>query len=197
MLGKHIEEPAELVITTGEREEFGFPENPSLQQTQCWANQERVLAAIKKTGTMSLAAEAAGLTVYAVDRWVAIDLYGFKKRREAALRVYDDMLDAEIDRRAVEGVEKPIHYKGERVDTVREYSDNLLMFRRKQRDPSFRDNFTVNVDTKDIKVTSITFNLHPGIEPPPGFQNPQAPPPVPEPVREAEVRESVAGNEGT
>ena len=105
-----------MAFATGTPEFFGFPENPTMQQTRCWKNQERVLDAIQRTGTMHSAAIAAGLSVSALERWMGGDLYGFKKRREAALRVYDDMLDAEIDRRAVEGVEKPIHYKGERID---------------------------------------------------------------------------------
>ena len=158
MMVKHNEAPIELVIESGAPEEFGFPENPSMQQTQCWKNQERVLGAIQRTGTMHSAAIAAGLTVWAVDRWVTTDLYSFKKRREMALQIYDDMLDAEIDRRGVEGVDKPVIYKGEITGTYKEYSDNLLMFRRKQRDPSYRDNYTTEITTKktDIRITKIT-----------------------------------------
>ena len=179
------DETTELDIPTGGPEDFGFPANPTMQQTQCWHNQERVLGAIQRTGTMHSAAIAAGLSVSALERWMGVDLYGFKKRREMALQVYDDMLDAEIDRRAVEGVDKPVIYKGEITGTYKEYSDNLLMFRRKQRDPRFRDNFTVHVDNKDINVTSITFNLHPSV----------APPPAPEPVTDAEHRELPEGDD--
>ena len=42
------------------------------------------------------------------------------------------LLEAEADRRAVEGVVKPLFYKGQRLPVeVREYSDVLLMFRLK------------------------------------------------------------------
>ena len=152
------DEATELDIPTGGPEDFGFPANPTMQQTQCWKNQERALDAIQRTGTMHSAAIAAGLTVWALDRWVNADLYGFKKRREMALQVYDDMLDAEIDRRAVEGVDKPVIYKGEITGTYKEYSDNLLMFRRKQRDPSYRDNYTTEITTNrtDVRITKIT-----------------------------------------
>ena len=179
------QQPTDLVIETGAPSEFGFPENPSMHEYQCWHNQERVLGAIRKTGTMHSAAEAAGLSIWALDKWVRTDKYGFKKRRELALQVYQDMLDAEIDRRGVEGIDKPIYYKGEKVDTVKEYSDNLLMFRRKKLDPTYRDNYVVNVGTKDIKVTSITFNLHPSV----------APPPASEPVTDAECRDLPEGDE--
>ena len=183
MIEKHNETPPELVLTTGVREEFGFPADPSLPQLKCWENQERVLAAIRKNGNMHLAAEAAGLTVWALEGWIRTDRYGFKKRRQMAIQVYEDMLDAEIDRRAVEGIDKPIYYKGEKVDTVKEYSDNLLMFRRKKLDPSYRDNYAPAVNPQGIKVTSITYNLAPGVEPS-----------VAQPVMEAEVRELPEGS---
>lgn len=44
-------------------------------------------------------------------------------------------MEQEARRRAVLGVEKPIHYKGELVTHVREYSDTLLMFLLKARKP--------------------------------------------------------------
>ncbi len=152
------DETTELDIPTGWPEDFGFPANPTMQQTQCWHSQERVLGAIQRTGTVHSAAIAAGLSVSALERWMGGDLYGFKKRREMALQVYDDMLDAEIDRRAVEGVDKPVIYKGEITGTYKEYSDNLLMFRRKQRDPSYRDNYTTEITTNktDVRITKIT-----------------------------------------
>ena len=34
MIEKHKEELAELVIHTGAREDFGFPENPTMQQKE-------------------------------------------------------------------------------------------------------------------------------------------------------------------
>ena len=37
-------EAAGLEIATGTTEFFGFPENPTMQQTQCWHNQERVIS---------------------------------------------------------------------------------------------------------------------------------------------------------
>jgi len=39
-----------------------------------------------------------------------------------------DPLEHEARRRAVDGVKKPVFYKGEEVAEVREYSDVLLMF---------------------------------------------------------------------
>jgi hypothetical protein len=39
-----------------------------------------------------------------------------------------DLLEAELHKRAFEGVERPVYYKGEQVGTWRFYSDALAMF---------------------------------------------------------------------
>ena len=56
-----------------------------------------------------------------------------------------DTLEEEARRRAIDGVAEPIYHKGELVDHVRRYSDALLMFLLKKRDPSFRDSHKVAV----------------------------------------------------
>ena len=78
-----------------------------------------------------------------------------------ALLVYQDMLDAEIDRWGVVGIDKPIYYRGQRINTVKEYPDNLLMFRRKNLDPSYGDNYTVVhlVNETKVKVTKIAVRM--------------------------------------
>ena len=58
-----------------------------------------------------------------------------------------DRMERECDRRAVEGNLRPIYYKGQRVGAVREYSDNLLMFRMKAlASNKYRDNATVEIE---------------------------------------------------
>jgi hypothetical protein len=46
-------------------------------------------------------------------------------------------LERECDRRAVEGVDKPVYQQGQMVGYVRHYSDSLLMFRLKKLDPRY------------------------------------------------------------
>ena len=59
---------------------------------------------------------------------------------------YCDRIEREIDRRAIEGWDEPVHYKGERVDLVRKYSDTLLIFRAKGQMPQkYRDNSAVEL----------------------------------------------------
>jgi hypothetical protein len=53
-----------------------------------------------------------------------------------------DLLELECRRRAVEGVDRPVFYKGQQVGTVKEYSDRLLIFLLKANRPEkYRDNF--------------------------------------------------------
>jgi hypothetical protein len=57
-----------------------------------------------------------------------------------------EFMEDEARRRAVEGVDKPIYHQGVRVDTVREFSDTLLIFLLKGRKPeTYRDNSNLKI----------------------------------------------------
>jgi hypothetical protein len=74
--------------------------------------------------------------------------------REAA-NVGTALLEEEAARRAYHGVIKPVFQKGVRVGYVREYSDVLLMFILKKRDPSYRNDgggVTVNNQQNNLEV---------------------------------------------
>ncbi len=65
----------------------------------------------------------------------------FKAQLAEAKDAGADVLEEEIRRRAVEGVEEPVYYQGEIVGHVRKYSDILLIFAAKAARPEkFRDN---------------------------------------------------------
>jgi len=88
---------------------------------------EQFLLTLAETGCVKHAATAAGLDKSA--------LYRFRKRNpdfaqawEEALEIGAGALEDEAHRRAAEGVEEPVYYKGEVVGTVRRYSDVLLIF---------------------------------------------------------------------
>ena len=158
------EDAAEIEPTP---EEFGFPEKPNVRQLRCWRNQERFLEEFAKCGIITHAAEAAGVTVANVEWWDSQDTYGFKKRKTWAAQVALGYAEMEVRRRAIEGVDKPIVYKGQITKdsdgapvTIKEYSDNLLMFLTKKLDPTYRDNYaTPAIDSRQVH---ITYNLHPG-----------------------------------
>lgn len=54
---------------------------------------------------------------------------------DAAVKQGTAALEDEAVRRAKEGTLKPVFYKGAKVGTIREYSDTLLIFLLKARDP--------------------------------------------------------------
>jgi argininosuccinate synthase len=85
------------------------------------------LAAYAKCGNVTVAAEQAEISRKAHYEWMQADpIYAewFEDAHEEAIQ----RMEAEARRRAVEGVMKPVFYKGEIVGYVNEYSDNLLMF---------------------------------------------------------------------
>lgn len=74
----------------------------------------------------------------------------FREAWDAAIEEGTEVLEAEAFRRAVTGVERPIYSRGEIVDTVHEYSDTLLIFLLKSRDPKkYRDSLKVTLVTED------------------------------------------------
>lgn len=66
---------------------------------------------------------------------------------DESLELFADRLEAEMARRAIEGVDKPVFYKGEEVGTIREYSDTLaITLARAVRPARFRENVKVDAD---------------------------------------------------
>ena len=64
---------------------------------------------------------------------------------DAALEAGTDALEDEARRRAHDGVEEPVHYKGEVCGTIRRYSDLLLIFLLKARRPDkYRERTSVD-----------------------------------------------------
>lgn len=101
----------------------------------------RFLAALADTGNARDSARAAGVDRATAYRHREKD-EGFADAWEAALQDATDSLEMEARRRAVEGVEEPVFHKGERVGSVRRYSDTLLIFLLKAHRPEkYRDNF--------------------------------------------------------
>ena len=132
-------------------QDYGFPEKPTAAQITTWTLQEKFLVEYSICGAVYKAAMSAGHSQEAYLSWVNADKYGFQKRYEAAQAQYLEKMVLEVDRRAMEGFDKPIFQGGQQVGTQRVYSDNLLMFSVKQRDPSYRDAAIINVDASAIE----------------------------------------------
>jgi hypothetical protein len=63
----------------------------------------------------------------------------FAARWENAIRQYREVLEKEIHRRGVEGVEEPVFYEGCEVAKVKKYSDRMLELKAKRFIPQYRE----------------------------------------------------------
>jgi hypothetical protein len=79
------------------------------------------------TGLVGKSAEAVGIGRRTVYNWLDNDPE-FHQQFEYAREQFVEMLEAEAKRRACDGVDKPIFYQGQLVETVKEYSDTLMIF---------------------------------------------------------------------
>ena len=111
-------------------------------------------AALAKTGQITRAADIAGIDRrHAYKRRDADPVFG--ERWAKALDTYNDTLEAEAHRRAVEGFDKGVYHQGALVSTEKQYSDSLLalMLRAKRRE--YRDQSKMELTGADggpIKV---------------------------------------------
>jgi len=80
------------------------------------------------------AARAASVSRSLVYKWRKADK-AFANDWDDAYAFGADALLAEARRRAVDGVDEPVYYQGRKCGAVRKYSDTLLMFMMKARDP--------------------------------------------------------------
>lgn len=63
----------------------------------------------------------------------------FRSAWEDAERIAVEVLEEEARRRAVDGTLRPVFHQGAKCGAVREYSDTLLIFLLKARDPKYRE----------------------------------------------------------
>lgn len=103
-------------------------------RNKVWAADKRgvFLEDVRRTGNISAAARAANVprrAVYQLRR----DDDDFRQALESATEEALDDLEAELRRRAVDGVERPVFYGGQQCGAIRNYSDRLGMFLLKSR----------------------------------------------------------------
>ncbi len=94
----------------------------------------KFLAELARCGLVTQAARAAGYTRSCVYVWRHDDAT-FGELWDDAIAEYTEGLEAEADRRAKDGVAKPVFYLGEQCGVIQQYSDTLLMFRLKALKP--------------------------------------------------------------
>jgi len=80
----------------------------------------------------------------------------FEKQWDEAVDRGIDRLEDEARRRALNGVDEPILYKGEIVEYVRKYSDTLLIFLLKGHREKYRDRHEITGKMEsDVKITGL------------------------------------------
>ncbi len=105
------------------------------------ARKTTFLETLAETVNVSAACRKAGIRRRTAYNWRNADPR-FAREWDDALDDGIDLLEAELHRRAFEGVEKPVWHKGEQVGTVRHYSDALAMFLLKAHRPArYRDGY--------------------------------------------------------
>lgn len=110
------------------------------------AKLNKFLVVLRQTGKVGVAAKAAGYASSAYIREVYHKDAAFAKAWDDALQIaHDDILEPEAIRRAVEGFEKDVYFKGEVVGTELVHSDQLLMFLMRGANPNkYRENVNIN-----------------------------------------------------
>lgn len=106
-------------------------------------------------GQVGKSCRLAGISHQTHYNWLAADpdyAAAYALAQERSL----DVIEQEIIRRGVKGFKEPIIYQGKVTGHVRRYSDNLLMFLAKRRDPLYRDNPQLALGLKaagDVKIS--------------------------------------------
>lgn len=112
------------------------------------------LMCLSRCGLIGKSAAAAGVRYMTVKEHRRKDPL-FDEAVEEALGYFRDRLESEALRRAINGVEVPLYYKGEQVGTRLEYSDRLLEKLMDRYIPEYRDanRVDVNLNTGVLVVT--------------------------------------------
>src|SRR6185369_10055545 len=107
------------------------------------------LAAYAEVGNVAEAAKLARITRQTAYRHKSTDPVFAKMWAEAEQEAADS-LEREAWRRATEGTDEPVFYKGEKCGAIKRYSDNLLMFLlRGARPEKYRERFMLPVAELD------------------------------------------------
>jgi hypothetical protein len=102
-------------------------------------------AALAETCNVGKACTAVGISRMTAYTWRS-DMPDFADAWERAMKAGLLALEDEAHRRAFEGLDEPVFYKGDECGTVRKYSDTLAIFLLKAHDPEkYRENSKVEL----------------------------------------------------
>jgi len=120
---------------------------PEAQQALRPILQDDFLKHYAVTGLIGKSAELAGTERTTIFSWRKADAE-FDARCVLALKTYCEAVEAEIHRRAIEGVNEPVFYQGEVVGHVTRYSDRMLELHAKRHIPEYRERQQVDLNVK-------------------------------------------------
>lgn len=100
---------------------IAMPQRP--YYTKHEARRKAFFEAFARLGTITQAADAVGVSFKAAKRWQREYPDEWAEAEERAA----DAIEREAIRRAVEGVDEPVFYRGDVVGNIKRYSDQLLI----------------------------------------------------------------------
>lgn len=106
---------------------------------------------VETGGNVTSACKALGIKRRTAYEWRAADPV-FAADWDEAVNHGLDQLETEARRRAYEGIDEPVFYKGQVCGHIRRYSDSLIMFLLKAYRPQFRDRVTIDVNAIDSEI---------------------------------------------
>lgn len=138
------------------------------------------LLSLSECGNVTQAAKDAGIARLTAYRHRDRDPR-FADAWDDAIEEAVDRLEAEARRRAIEGVDEPVFYKGKPVGRVKKYSDTLMIFLLKAHRPEkFRDNFDLAKIAMQLGMAAQQNAAlpQPSVEPPADLPPTDGPDPV-------------------
>lgn len=112
---------------------------------------KRFLKEYRQTGNVSTAMKSAKIARTTFYDWIKEP--EFAEEVKAAEVEATENLEAEATRRAMTGVVEPVFYQGKAVGGIRRYSDTLLIFLLKARNPKkYRENVSISIEREMEEV---------------------------------------------
>lgn len=112
------------------------------------AVKNQIIINLTEHGNEALAAQMAGCSHRGMRNHMEADLEFAESVKEAKALFAAKRIEAEMIRRGIDGVDRPVYQGGVKVGDVREYSDGLLLHLAKKYDPEMRDRLSVDVNVK-------------------------------------------------
>jgi hypothetical protein len=106
-----------------------------------------------RTGKLYGSCELAGISNKTLDLWLVNPQFAIKFKE--AKSKYLEKLESIADLRATKGVREPIVFQGRITGHTWKPSDQLLQFRLKKLDPSYRDSVQIDTSTHQYNIRII------------------------------------------